>query len=126
MFCLALLVGYSLTVLAQAVAPDVDITGSWRAAFDSQIGRQQYTYEFQLDGNRLTGKAEGSAVGELEIQNGRVEGSSVSFIEVGTYQGNEFRIQYSGIVKSPVEIAFTRRVIGVVSATEEIVATRVE
>jgi hypothetical protein len=38
-----------------------DVTGAWKAEFDSQIGLQKYTFTFKLDGTNLTGKASSEA-----------------------------------------------------------------
>ena len=45
-------------VLGMAVL-GADVTGKWTAEFDTQIGVQKYTYEFKVDGTKLTGKAKG-------------------------------------------------------------------
>jgi hypothetical protein len=48
-------------VLALIVLPlsvfAVDVTGTWKAEFDSQIGLQKYIYSLKQDGSKLTGKA---------------------------------------------------------------------
>jgi hypothetical protein len=38
-----------------------DVTGAWKAEFDSQIGLQKYTFTFKEDGTNLTGKASSEA-----------------------------------------------------------------
>jgi hypothetical protein len=100
-----------------------DLTGTWNASFDSQIGRQDYTYQFQLDEKKLTGKAS-SANGESDIRNGQVEGNKVTFVEHFNYQGVTIVITYNGTIVSPDEIRFTRQVGEF--ATEELVARRVK
>jgi hypothetical protein len=35
-----------------------DISGEWRAEFDTQIGTQKYVFTFQAETNKLTGKSE--------------------------------------------------------------------
>ena len=112
-----------LTVAARLIA--ADISGTWKSTFDSDIGRQEYTYTFIVDGSKLTGTIRGDQVGESPVQNGRVDGDRISFVESGKFQGFPFKIYYSGTVKSNNEIAFTRTVVGQVGAVEEIVATRV-
>jgi hypothetical protein len=32
-----------------------DISGVWAATFDTQVGQQNYTYEFSVKGTELTG-----------------------------------------------------------------------
>jgi len=74
---------------------------------------------------KLTGTIYGSQFGESQIWRGRVNNDTISFVEAGTFQGSPFRIYYSGMT-SENEIAFTRKVVGLVEAAEEIVATRVK
>jgi hypothetical protein len=40
-----------------ALVVAADISGTWTASFDTQIGKQDYTYTFQVKGNELTGRA---------------------------------------------------------------------
>ena len=113
----ALIAGWASALLA------ADITGTWTASFDTQIGRQDYTYTLAVKDSKVTGKAK-SANGESDLQDGKVEGDKVTFLEVLTYQGMEIRIQYTGKIVSDGEIQFTRQVGDF--ATEELVAKRVK
>lgn len=99
-----------------------DFNGKWSSEFDSQIGVQKYTYEFHVDGTKLTGKAI-SERGEHEIKDGKIDGATISFVEIFNFDGNELRITYTGKINGD-EIKFTRKVADF--ATEEIVAKRVK
>jgi hypothetical protein len=112
----ALLLSFSLYLLAASA----DISGSWTASFDTQIGVQNYTYQFTVDGETVTGLAT-SASGEVEIQSGRLSGNTLTFTELMTFQGMELLISYTGEVMGN-EIHFTRDVAGL--ANESLVATR--
>ena len=114
----------ALLLLATARAFAADITGTWKASFDTQIGPQNYTYEFVVKGATLTGKIQSAMGGATEIRQGKVDGDKISFVEVFTYDGNEIQITYTGRVTSNDEIKFTRQVAEF--ATEEIVAKRVK
>jgi hypothetical protein len=118
----AVLVLAVLTGLAGRAAA-TDISGTWTASFDTQIGRQNYTYEFTVKDSTLTGKAK-SDNGETELTDGKVDGDTVSFVEMLNFQGTAIRIQYTGKITSADEIKFTRQVADF--ATEELVATRVK
>ena len=105
-----------------AIAADVpNISGVWTASFDTQIGKQDYTYTFSVKGSQLTGRAK-SANGDTEITEGKIEGSKVSFVENLSFQGMPLRIAYTGTVVSPDQIDFTRDVAGV--AMEKLTAKR--
>lgn len=120
----------SIRFLALAALPlhvfAADISGTWQTEFDSQIGRQKYTYTFKQDGTNLTGKAS-PEIGEqkraADVKEGKVDGEKVSFVEPLDFQGNEIRITYTGkLSTNGNEIAFTREVGDF--AKEEIVAKR--
>ena len=98
-----------------------DFNGKWTAEFDTQIGQQRYTYEFHVDGNKLTGKAVNEQFGGTDIQEGKIDGDNISFVEVLNFNGSDLRITYTGKIEGD-EIHFTRQVGEI--ATEEIVAKR--
>jgi len=108
-----------LTVSHLAAAPD--ITGRWTASFDTQIGQQDYTYDFVVKDTTLTGKAK-SANGESDLLEGKVDGDKVSFVEILKFDGMEIRITYTGTIGSADEIKFSRQVADF--ATEALVAKR--
>ena len=110
----------AIMVMPMAAA---DITGKWTASFDTQIGKQNYTYDFVVKDSTLTGKVK-SDMGESDVLDGKVDGDKVSFAELLVFQGMEIRITYTGTVVSADEIKFTRNVADF--ATEELVAKRVK
>ena len=105
---------------AFAAAPSADIAGTWETSFDSQVGKQTYTYDFKLDGETLTGHAK-SNLGEGDIK-GTVDGDKVTFVESLDYQGQNLDITYTGQIVSADEIRFKRDVGG--QGGEEFIATR--
>ena len=86
-----------------------DISGTWTATFDTQIGQQNYTYEFKAAGTQLTGTMK-SGNGEATIEDGTITGDDVSFTEHMKYQGTALTINYTGKIVSRDEIDFTRKV----------------
>jgi hypothetical protein len=115
---LALLLFACSTVVAFAA----DFNGKWTAEFDTQIGLQKYTYEFHVDGATVTGKATNEH-GENAIQEGKIDGDTISFVENLNFQGNDLRITYTGKINGD-EIKFTRKVADF--ATEDLTAKRVK
>lgn len=105
-----------------AIAALADVTGKWTASFDTQIGVQNYTYEFKVEGDKLTGRAK-SQFGDTAISEGTLKGDELAFVENLDFQGQPLRIAYTGKVNGD-EIKFTRKVGDV--ATEEFVAKRVK
>ena len=93
-------------------APAADVTGTWKAEFDTQRGLQKYTFALKQDGTSVTGKANVERDGEkreAELKEGRVEGDTITFVEPLKIQDNELRITYTGKI-SGNEIKFTRKV----------------
>jgi len=111
-----------LLLLAIARLLAADISGTWKASFDTQIGQQNYTYQFVVKDATLTGQIQSEMGGTTEIQQGKVEGNKVSFVEIFKFDGNEIHITYTGQITSDDEIKFTRQVAEF--ATEELVAKR--
>lgn len=89
-----------------------NVTGTWKAEFDTQIGVQKYTYTLKQDGATVTGKASSDIGGEkreTELKEGKLDGDKISFVELFKFQDNEIRITYTGKL-SDNEIKFTREV----------------
>jgi enterochelin esterase-like enzyme len=103
-----------------------DVSGTWKAEFDSQRGHQKYTFTFKQDGAKLTGKASSEVTDqkrEAELTEGKVDGDAISFVEVLSIQDRDIRITYTGKLSADGnEIKFTREV-GDFASTE-IVARR--
>lgn len=112
-----------LVVVSMAPSAAADITGTWTSSFDTQIGRQNYTYDFVVKDAKLTGKMK-SDLGESDVLDGKVDGDKVSFGEILKFEGMEIKITYTGRIVSADEIKFTRQVADF--ATEELVAKRVK
>ena len=107
-------------------APAADVSGQWRAEFDTAIGQQKYLFAFQVNEGKVTGKATaelGDQKRQVEFKDTKLEGDTLTFVETFKFQDNEVRIDYTGKV-SDNEIKFTRKVEDF--ATEEFVAKRVE
>ena len=103
-----------------------DVSGQWRAEFDTAIGQQKYVFAFQANEGKVTGKATaelGDEKRQVEFKDTKLEGDTLTFVETFKFQDNEVRIDYTGKV-SDNEIKFTRKVEDF--ATEEFVAKRVE
>jgi hypothetical protein len=112
-----------LVVASPAIAGD--ITGKWKAEFDTQVGVQKYTYDLHADGKALTGTAHFERMGQTgdaDLTEGTVDGDTISFVEMLDFQGTPVKITYEGKVAGD-EIAFTRKVGEL--ATETFTATRV-
>ena len=116
---------FSIIGLLAVNARASDVSGQWHAEFDTQIGTQKYTFTFKADGTNISGRAAAEVndqKSETELKDGRIEGDTLSFVEMFNFQGNDVRIQYTGKVGTNT-IDFTREVGDF--ATENFKATRV-
>jgi hypothetical protein len=93
--------------LASVTALAADFNGKWTADVQSPRGTQTLTFDFHVDGATLTGKIT-SPRGDTDIQEGKIDGENISFVQVMNFNGNEFRISYKGKIKDD-EITFTRQ-----------------
>ncbi len=103
-------------------AQAADVTGTWKAEFDTQIGLQKYTYMLKQEGSAVTGTASSEVEGEkrqVELKEGKLDGDTITFVETFSFQDNEIRIEYKGTVSGD-QIRFTRKVGEF--ATEDLVA----
>ena len=113
-------------LLVGVAARAADVSGQWRAEFDTQIGQQKYLFKFQLMDGKLTANATaelGNQKREVVFEDTKLDGDTLTFAEVFKFQGNEVPINYTGKVNEK-EIKFTRKVGDF--ATEEFAAQRVE
>lgn len=114
------IVSILLVVCCAALAFAADAAGKWTTTISTQIGDLAYTYEFKVEGDKLTGTSK-SQFGEVAITEGKISGDEITFVENMTYEGTAIRIEYKGKVSGD-EIKFTRKVGEF--ATEEFVAKR--
>ncbi len=119
-----LLVSVALFCLTPAFA--ADISGKWVTAIQTGIGEMNYTFDFKVQGEKLTGKAVmsmGDTSSESDLAEGVVKGDEISFVETLKVRGQELKAEYKGKVSGD-EIRFSRQV-GSYGA-EDFVAKRVK
>ena len=116
---------FAIIIALPCLSLAADVTGTWKAEFDTQIGVQKYTYTLKQASSTVTGKANSDIGGEkreIDLKEGKIDGEKISFVELYTFQGNEVRIVYTGKFSGD-EIKFTREVGDF--AKEDLVAKRV-
>jgi hypothetical protein len=72
-----------------------DFNGKWNGTVESPRGTQNLTFDFHVDGSTLTGKIT-TPRGDTDITDGKVDGDSISFTQELNFNGNEFKITYTG------------------------------
>jgi hypothetical protein len=101
-----------------------DISGKWTTVISTGIGAMNYTFDFKVDGEKLTGKAVmsmGNESSESALTEGSVKGNDISFVEMLKVQGQELRCEYKGTITGD-EIRGSRQVGSY--GTEDFIAKR--
>jgi len=93
--------------LGSVSALAADFNGKWTGDVTTPRGTQSLTFEFKVDGAALTGKIT-TPRGTNDISNGKVDGDNISFDQVVNFNGNEFKITYTGKADGDT-IKFTRQ-----------------
>lgn len=91
-----------------------DVTGNWKADFDTQRGLQKYTFTLRQDGTNVTGKAAVELTDskrEADLKEGSINGDTVTFVEPLKVQDNDIRVVFTGKISADGnEIKFSRAV----------------
>jgi hypothetical protein len=100
--------GFVFFLIASVGALAADFNGKWTASVETARGTQNITFDFHVDGAKLTGTVT-SPRGDSEISDGKIDGDAISFTQVVNFNGNEFKINYSGKADGADTIKFTRQ-----------------
>ena len=110
----------ALTIFG-ALAQAPNVTGTWTASFDTQVGKQEYTYTFKVEGGTLTGTAKGNLITDSTLSDAKIDGNKITFVEKGSYMGMPLQFNYSGEIAGD-ELRLKRELMGF--PAEEFVAKR--
>jgi len=94
--------------LGSVTALAADFNGKWTAQVESPRGTQTLTFNFHVDGSKLTGTIS-TRRGDMDIENGKVDGDNISFDQDLNFNGNDFKITYTGKADGPDSIKFSRQ-----------------
>ena len=95
-----------------AITMAIDVTGTWKAEIETQVGKFKYTYIFKQEGTVITGKILSEMEGEKNetvVLEGKLNGDIIEFTEMMKFQDTDLKINYKGKVTGD-EISFTRQV----------------
>ena len=87
-----------LMALFAMVASAADISGKWKGTAEGPNGPIERTFNFKVDGAKLSGETESEMMGKSTITDGKIEGNNISFTITGNIQGNEMKLNYKGTV----------------------------
>jgi enterochelin esterase-like enzyme len=89
-----------------------EVTGTWQAGFDTQVGLQKYIFTLKQDGAAVSAKANVDRNGQkrdVTFKEGKMDGDKLTLIELLAIQGKEVLITFTGRVTAN-EIKFNRQV----------------
>jgi len=99
--------GLIAVLVAIPAARAADATGTWKGSFDFEGTSMPLVFHLTVASGAVTGTVEGLPTTPTEIHDGKVNGDTVSFWLNSDYQGQTYRLVYTGKI-SPAgdEIAF--------------------
>lgn len=99
----------------------VDVTGTWKADFDTQRGLQKYAFTLKQDGTNVTGKAGVELTDskrESDLKEGFINGDTVTFVEPLKIQDNDIRVVFTGKISADGNEMKLSRAVGDFGSTE--------
>ena len=100
--------GFVAFLMMLPAAHAADVSGTWKGAFDVEDSNVSVTLHFTVANGVVTGTLEGLPTTPVEIHDGKVDGDTVTFWVNSDYQGQTYKLVFSGKL-SPAgdQIAFT-------------------
>lgn len=96
----------TVTRSAEAAPAAADVNGTWKGAFEFDGNSVPLTFHLTQKGGAVTGTVEGLPTTPTPIQDGKVDGDTVTFSVLTDYQGQTYKLVYMGKV-SEGKIAFS-------------------
>jgi hypothetical protein len=82
-----------------ATEAPADITGFWTGSFEFNGNMVPVTFKLKSDGATVAGTVEGLGAAPIEIHDGKIDGSNVTFWLNVDYEGQTYALQYKGTIK---------------------------
>ena len=83
------------------------VDGKWEAEIEGPQGSTVFTFDLKADGDTLSGTVGNEMMGESEIQEGKISGDQVEFVQVMQRGNFQIRFNYAGRVSGD-EMELTR------------------
>jgi hypothetical protein len=112
-----------LLALSLTSALASDISGTWKGVAETDFGKMERTFVFKVEGAKLTGTTTHNMFGESTIQDGRIEGDTLTFWISVKIQDNDTKLTYKGKVEGET-IRLTAEIAGGEGRTIVYVAKR--
>jgi len=102
-----LIAAAGLSILPALAFAQAGAAGKWTGEQQGRGGAQPVTLELKADGNNLTGTMT-TVQNAVQISDGKVDGSKVSFKTTQNRNGNDVQVTWSGEIKGD-ELTLTRQ-----------------
>lgn len=108
-------------VCSVAMAPSVraqsPVDGKWEAKLKTQVGEQTITINLKGDGSKLTGTVAVGQASGTPIEDGKIEGDTISFKQNVDFGGAKTTLSYTGkvnrdqimFIREPFRVEFTAK-----------------
>jgi len=93
---MAMVIGLSSPVAAQAVK--IDVSGTWAFTVQTDAGTGSPTVTLKQDGADLTGHYSSTTLGEADLK-GSVKGKDLKFTFTADVQGTALEVTYTGTIE---------------------------
>lgn len=80
-------------------ASAADVSGTWKGTAETPNGTIERTFVFKVDGTALTGETSSQMMGKSTIDEGKIDGDNLSFSIKVSFQGNDMKLNYKGVLK---------------------------
>lgn len=97
-------------LVSAAALMAADISGTWKATAESGMGSLERTFVFKVEGNKLTGESTSAMLGKSAIENGKIEGDTLSFTLTVKFEDQEMKVNYKGKVTGKDEIKLSAEI----------------
>jgi hypothetical protein len=105
--CILLAISLVCAVVAPSVAADSPADGKWEAKVKTQVGEQTIRMNLKTEGDKLTGTVSTGQATESPIEDGKIDGTTISFKQTVDLGGSNISFVYIGKVSGD-QITFTR------------------
>ena len=86
-----------LAALAAIFCWGADVDGKWVAKMETPNGSREVNMTFKAEGAKLTGSMSGRN-GDTPIEDGKIDGDTITFTVTRKFQDQEFKMKYTGKV----------------------------
>ena len=76
-----------------------DVAGKWTAEVEGRNGQKRtQTFDLKTDGDKVTGTMVGMGGREMKLEDGKIDGDTITFSVTVEFNGNTRKIDYTGKV----------------------------